>query len=509
MPRNTSTPRLFRLGYLALPCVLLLGAQADTAPAAAVPFHAATYSYGTSGGFVLPDAHPTVYQDDTYPALSSLGDLNDGKLVSTSASYTIPDPSVGWEDTSQAQITFDLGGRFQLDSVEIGYAGIPSFSKWAPDDVNVSFSNDGVNFSAPVYADGFIAFTHPAGNNYQRADLAVPAPPGTIASHVRLEFDGGTNNTATANGYLLDDVRFSGTPRQGVAPYANNDPDTFLLYHLNEATGLHSGGGGDFFIADASGRNQHLRTNYDTNNPGSNTSDPTRSPFDGVAGPPGLGGAATSNTSSGYNQRMYRIGSADMNGINTETFTLEAWVRNPVPDAYAGIFRVGDGANGLIQFGTNINGDRLRLAGFFDNAQGSRQFREYVSTETVTFEPDVWYHVAVTYDNQGGATPDDSLINFYFDSIDDIGGQPTRPGTQLGDTLTVVFDVWPFASTTSGEVRVGEWNNDQHFNGDLAEVRWSNVVRSEFNLAVPEPAAWLLLLSALGCGLLARRRRGR
>jgi hypothetical protein len=478
----------------ALGLVLLLTFGLLAGGGHAAPFSAATYSYSTT-----PNAHPTVYQDDALNVGSSVADLNDGVLVPVGSSYSIPDASVGWGVNTSVDIDMDLGGLFRVNSISIGHAGIPNYAKWAPDDVVVSFSTDGTTFSKPISSSAFTLFTAP-GTTYQRADLGLNQP--RVASHVRLSFDGGvTQNTGNFNGYLLDDVSFDGRPMlEQVLPYPNNaDPNVAVLYHLNERTGRHSQQPGNNWIGDGSGNGQHLRTNWDTSNPSSMTSNPGLSPFDGVAGPPGLG-TAMSQTNI---QRAYRNGNANMNLFNTQTFTMEAWIRNPASSNFPGILRVDDnqGALGLIQFGLDGNGDQLRLAGF--GADGA--FRAYVSTETVAFEPDTWYHVAVAYEGDG--TGNDSLVRFFLDSEHDLAEAITRPGTQLGDVLTAVQDFRPFAGVTNGDIWVGELQGANHFFGDLVEVRWTNAALSEFNLAwSPEPTT-LLLFGTGGLVLLRRRRK--
>lgn len=262
-----------------------------------------------------------------------------------------------------------------------------------------------------------------------------------------------------------------------ITPYAT-DSDTAVLYHLDEATGT-CNPTPSHPVVDSSGNGQNLLTIDSV------------SPFDGVNGPSGLG---TSMTSDGPNsKRAYRLGNADLDGLfNTETFTIEAWIRNPSDAAYTSFFRIdrSPGVSNMIHFGLDTDVDQLRFA-FLDGGNWSI----FVSTVTLAFEEDTWHHVAVTYDNKGGGTANDSEVKFFFDSENDLGSSGTRPGTQLGDTITNVKDVFSFGG--DGDIWVAELEGGNFLNGDIDEVRYSNVVRSDFNLAVPEPGTVVLLLSGL------------
>ena len=128
------------------------------------------------------------------------GDLADGLVVT---SIGPDDTSVGWDWATlrtTSEITFDLGGLYSIHGIKIGYPVFLNFNNDAPDDVQVSFSTDGVSFSTPVTYTGF--------NGAASHIELLPDIPCLWATHARLFFDGGTANGYSK--YLLDEITFYG-----------------------------------------------------------------------------------------------------------------------------------------------------------------------------------------------------------------------------------------------------------------------------------------------------------
>jgi hypothetical protein len=150
-----------------------------------------TYTYTNA-----PNADSNYYHDELKEAGSFSGDLADGKVLSTG--FLPDDTSVGWNAGTTSQITFDLGTLDTVHALKIGYCVYQPFANDGPASVQVSFSTDGTNFSAPVTYTGF---TGTAVHN----DLMIDIP-NLWATHARLYFNG-----QTAHGYgkfLLDEITF-------------------------------------------------------------------------------------------------------------------------------------------------------------------------------------------------------------------------------------------------------------------------------------------------------------
>ena len=120
----------------------------------------------------------------------------------------------------------------------------------------------------------------------------------------------------------------------------------------------------------------------------------------------------------------------------------------------------------------------------------------------MTFDTETWYHAAVTYDDNGAGTLDDSTVAFYLTAEGSYGSGLYQVGQETGaEDLDVLG--------ATGFVLVGETfnpddpdNGADNFNGYIDEVRYSNVVRN-FSGAIPESGS----LVVLGIALLGMRRR--
>lgn len=158
-----------------------------------------TYTYSTA-----PNADATLFKDDLKTAGSFSGDLAD--LWVAAGPYAAGDTTVGWQATTPVTITFDLGGLYSLHKIKIGYSYDANAGVAGPDDVQVAWSADGVNFTTPIQ---FTGFTGTSLHN----DLVV-GDFNHWAAHVRLIFDGGAAYGMSK--YVLDEILFiEGVPEPG------------------------------------------------------------------------------------------------------------------------------------------------------------------------------------------------------------------------------------------------------------------------------------------------------
>ena len=160
-----------------------------------------TFSGGT---FYLDNAHAQA------TGVFDTGDLTDGVTFPTAAPTSpVVNTVVGWGDPASVStaITFDLENNYAIDMVRIGAHTWAPFANGAPDDVLITFSQDGVVFGDPV----FQTFAAPPGNGHW--DLDVLLSDYVVARYVRLSFDGGAVLTGnTPNKWLLDEVTIFGSP---------------------------------------------------------------------------------------------------------------------------------------------------------------------------------------------------------------------------------------------------------------------------------------------------------
>ena len=263
-----------------------------------------------------------------------------------------------------------------------------------------------------------------------------------------------------------------------ITPYSP-DADTAALYSLNNPTGDLSTSS---YIDDESTNELDLRSNAGT------------SPFLGVSGPDGLGTAAIY---TGATARTFRFGANDVGAaLDFETFTIEAWVQNPT-GINPTIFYLQDGGSPQQRVFFRINqsdtlGSALQLV--YTNAGGTTTS---LTSNRFTLDQDEWYHAAVTYDNQGSATANDSVVNFYLTPESD--SDRNSVGASTG-----AADLKPLAA--NGQLlEIGKAGGNNELGGNLDELRYSNTVRDSFNLnVIPEPGSMALL--GLG-GLMLMRRR--
>lgn len=264
-----------------------------------------------------------------------------------------------------------------------------------------------------------------------------------------------------------------GYSQAAIVPYTP-DADTVVLYHFDDATD-------SLTATDAAG-------NFDVS--------ASSSPFAGVAGP---GGLATAGGTFDAPSRLLthpNLSQAEVDLFNTETFTIEAWIYN-LDTSYV--------PGGVFQY---RNGNNSRLSLRFDTGKigigiqrmDTGNFHLIQTTNPLVWEEDTWYHVAVTYEGDG--TGNDSLVNFYRTAPDD----PLYVANLI-ETLTGVPDINPLTPGSRLHIGGNDGNSTRMFGDYIDELRFSNVVRTEFNVFVPEPSSGLLAaLGMVGLVLLGHRR---
>ena len=123
----------------------------------------------------------------------------------------------------------------------------------------------------------------------------------------------------------------------------------------------------------------------------------------------------------------------------------------------------------------------------------------FIIGETVVTDGQ-WRHVAVTWDPDDGLGVHDAKL--YINGIleDNVTQSDTNQSIDTGNA-----EDFRLGASILGGV------NERNFTGLMDDVRLYDraLSASEIQaLVVPEPGSWLLLISALACGLLVRRRRG-
>lgn len=183
-----------------------IAAAVLAAPAGAAVIPDVTYTYSTA---------PSTSYDD--PGMTT---LVDGVRVTPAFNATgFADVVAGWiqnpgnPDAPHPAIDFNLGNVFNLTGVEISYALWPGAGVRAPNEVRVSFSNDGVNFFGEQTFGGFDGTDHAEGYAVFSRLLDIDVT-GETAAYVRLDFRQGPSDAWGENRsawHMIDEVTFTGT----------------------------------------------------------------------------------------------------------------------------------------------------------------------------------------------------------------------------------------------------------------------------------------------------------
>ena len=129
---------------------------------------------GQSPGTGVPNTELT---DGQYPTIGSAVGYNDVRWVGVEG--VMPDNGV-----PQPEITFNLGAIYNLSSLNVIYEVNHGPEIYAPDSVGISFSNNGVTYTAPVLMTGF--------DDTSGSDITVSTSfnlaPGSTGQFVKLSF---------------------------------------------------------------------------------------------------------------------------------------------------------------------------------------------------------------------------------------------------------------------------------------------------------------------------------
>ena len=166
-----------------------------------------TYSYddapGFSSGIYEDDGAGFALTDTNTPFAS--GDLNDGVVYSGGNPVTDNGGAtsmVAWNPApgTPATITVDLGGLYDLSSVELTTYAFTAFNLGHPDDVTISTSVDNITYSGDQLHSWVNPANGPALESIARTDTGI--------RYIQLEFDG---NSHTGDKWGLTELAIEGT----------------------------------------------------------------------------------------------------------------------------------------------------------------------------------------------------------------------------------------------------------------------------------------------------------
>ncbi len=169
-----------------------------------------SYAYDPDG--IQPDSMfvPATRDDPDLTKLTDgiIGRTNGGGAANIDSGQWVgfPEDVFGVDTgTPHPGVTFDLGEEFSLAEIWVDYmAAGGNAGVEAPDSVDVSFSNDGINFGDPLTFTGFND-QDTAGNNFFSRRLIVDLD-GTAAQYINLSFNNDNQWT------FLSEVTFVAQP---------------------------------------------------------------------------------------------------------------------------------------------------------------------------------------------------------------------------------------------------------------------------------------------------------
>ena len=197
---------------------------------APAPPAATNVAFGKSYKYELTiPGQPPYYLDDPHAVHSSgldvydTGDLTDGVLGNGTDDASTPSPIVALRGNGGGNlpmdVTFDLEDLYAIDNIIVGTSirGVNGqFGNYAPDDVDVSFSEDGISFG-PETNYGLWATTETLANGHFEMTLDTA---GMLAQYVKLSFDGQLTEK-----FVLDEITINGLQSSAAVP----EPSTFAL----------------------------------------------------------------------------------------------------------------------------------------------------------------------------------------------------------------------------------------------------------------------------------------
>ena len=178
----------------------------------------------------------------------------------------------------------------------------------------------------------------------------------------------------------------------------------------------------------------------------------------------------------GVDDEIFLGNPASLAGIGND-FTLAAWIYPRVDDVGTQRFFSSSAYNGG-GFGWGLyNHDfKFTVYGVKDYFMPAASMPlDAWSHVAVTFEQDAWYHIAMTLEDDG-IDNGKSVLTYYCTPYGE------TEAIQLGDPI-LIEDPKPFDDGDGGRIWIGEMQPGLHvLRGDIDELRWSNTVRTDFNL---------------------------